>query len=303
MIHFQGASNICSGFLGAGVGGALLGITTINCVNGGKGRVSSFVAAFLVMIIMFGAYPLLNFIPLGVLVGMLFVVVYRTFKWFTITAIVAELLPQKLREKFKIQHSRIQLLELSTIIVVTVLTVVLNLLIASAVGILLAGMAFAYRNSNSLWVKSEVLDKGNKKVKVYMVEGPVFYATKKTFLKLFDIDNDPPFVHIDFDNDLFMDYTFIEALNKLCKKYKDSGREIKIKKLKKTAQMTVEKFHKFVNNIEFIEEKITLPGVPQFLQTPVIPPLGVVEEKNEENIIKEVVLNILRIFLINFLIN
>lgn len=240
------------------------------------------------MIIIFGAYPLLNYIPLGALVGMLFVVVYRTFKWFTLTAIIAELLPQKLREKFKIERSRVPLLELLAIVIVTVLTIVLNLLIASAVGILLAGMTFVYKNSNFLTIKSEILEKGEKKIKVYLVEGPVFYATKKSFLKLFDIDNDPPFVHIDFDNDLFMDYTFIEALNKLCKTYKDSGREIKIKKLKKTAQRTVEKFHKFVNNIEFIEEKINLLEVPNFIESPVIFPLGE-EQKNEQNINKEVI--------------
>lgn len=271
-----------AGFLGAGIGGAMLGISTINCVNGGKGRISSFVAAFLVMIIMFGAYPLLNFIPLGVLVGMLFVVVYRTFRWFTITAIVAEILPQRLREKLKIQHSRMDFLDLANIIVVTVLTVIFNLLIAAVTGIIIAGMIFAYKNSYALTVKSEILDKGNKKIKVYFVEGPVYYATKKSFFKFFDVENDPPYVHIDFDNDLFMDYTFVEALNKLCKKYKDSGKEIKIKKLMKTAQKTVEKFHKFVNNIEFIEEKINLPGVPNFLEPAPLAPLASMSKKIEE---------------------
>ena len=244
----------------------MLGISTISMVNGGKGRVSSFVAALLVMIVMFGAYPLLNYIPLGVLVGMLFVVAIRLFKWFTISAIVAELLPTKLREKLKIQNSRIELVDLSIIIIVTVITVVYNLVIASAIGIVIAALSYAYKNSNSLEVKSEIREKGHKLIKVYIVEGPVFYGSKKRFFKYFQIKDDPQYVQIDFDNDLYMDYTFIEALNKLCKKYKDSGREIKIKKLRRTAQQTVEKFQKFVNNIEFIEEKIELPGVPQFIE-------------------------------------
>ena len=265
-LPYLGVGSIFNGFLGVPISGGMLGISTINCVNGGKGRLSSFVAALLVMIIMFGAYPLLNYIPLGVLVGMLFVVVYRLFKWFTITAIIAEILPKRLREKFHIENSRIEILELMIICIVTVLTVVLNLLIASAVGILIAGMAFTYKNSFTMHVKSEIRDKGNKKVKVYTVEGPVYYATKKNFFQFFDVMNDPTHVQIDFDNDMFMDYTFIEALNKLCKKYKDSGREIKIKKLKRKAQKTVEKSHKFANNIEFISEKIELPGVPQFLE-------------------------------------
>lgn len=284
-----GVSNIFAGFLGASMSGAMLGISTISMVNGGKGRVSSFVAAFLVMIIMFGAYSLLNYIPLGVLVGMLFVVVFRTFKWFTLTAILAELLPTKLREKFNIQNSRIELIDLSIIIIVTVLTVIYNLVIAAACGIVISGMAYTYKNSFGLEVKSEIREKGNKKIKVYIVEGPVFYASKKNFFKYFNIQNDPIYVQIDFANDQYMDYTFIEALNKLCKKYKDSGREIKIKKLRRTAQKTVEKFQKFVNNIEFAEEKIDLPGVPQFIEAHNKVLNEIKEEKREDSQIKEVV--------------
>lgn len=258
-------------------------------MNGGKGRISSFTAAFLVMIIMFGAYPLLNFVPLGVLVGMLFIVVYRTFRWFTLTAIIAEIIPKKMRERFNIHTSRIERLDLLNIIIVTVLTVVVNLLIASAVGIVTSAVVFAYRNSSTLEVKSELRDTGSKKIKVYMVEGPVFYATKKTFLKSFDVHNDPAHVQIDFDHDLFMDYTFIEALNKLCKKYKDTGRDIKVKKLRRTAQKTVEKFHKFVNNIEFIEEKIDVPNVPDFINDDPASPLERIPEENPEEEVREVV--------------
>ena len=289
-LNFTGVSNIFAGFLGASMSGAMLGISTISMVNGGKGRVSSFVAAFLVMIIMFGAYSLLNYIPLGVLVGMLFVVVYRTFKWFTLTAILAEITPSKLREKLNIQNSRIEHIDLSIIVIVTVLTVIYNLVIAAACGIVISGMAYTYKNSFGLEVKSEIREKGNKKIKVYIVEGPVFYASKKNFFKYFNIQDDPIHVQIDFANDLYMDYTFIEALNKLCKKYKDSGREIKIKKLRRTAQKTVEKFQKFVNNIEFAEEKIDLPGVPQFIEAHNKVLNEIKEEKREDSQIREVLI-------------
>jgi len=248
----------------------MLGISTINMVNGGKGRVSSFVAALLVMIIMFGAYPLLNYIPLGVLVGMLFIVVIKTFKWFTITALIAEILPMNLRKKFKLHNTRMELLDLSVILIVTILTVVYNLVVSAAVGMIISGMAYVYKNSSVLDVKSEIRMRGNRTIKIYMVEGPVFYASKRKFFRYFKINDDPQVVQIDFDNDLFMDYTFIEALNKLCKKYKDSGREIKIKRLRRTAEQKVEKFQKFVNHIEFIEEKIELPGVPQFIESKVM---------------------------------
>ena len=233
----------------------MLGISTINFVNGGKGRVSSLTSALTVMIIIFGAYPLLNYIPLGVLVGILFVVVYKTFKWFTLTAIIAEILPTKLRLRWNLHKCRFEFVELVVIIVVTVLAIVLNLLMASIVGIIISGMAFAYNNSFTLKITSEIHEKQeNKTVKIYFVEGPAYYATKKSFLDYFDPKNDPNHVVIEFLNDVFMDYTFLEQLNKICKKYTELGKSVKIKKLKRKAELTVEKYSKFIKNIEFYEE-------------------------------------------------
>lgn len=164
-----GASNLISGFLGASGGGAMLGISTINCVNGGKGRISSFISALLVMIFIFGAYPLLNYIPIGVLIGMMLIVIYRLFKWWTLKAMIAALMPQKLRDKIGFKY-KINRVEISIIVIVTIMTVTINLLIACLSGIIISGMFYAYLSSLKIEVKSELITKGEKTIKIYYVD-------------------------------------------------------------------------------------------------------------------------------------
>lgn len=61
---------------------------------------------------------------------------------------------------------------LEWILIVTLLTVVNNLVVSSYCRMIITGMAFVYKNSNGL-------ERENKKMKVYIVEEPVFYASKK----------------------------------------------------------------------------------------------------------------------------
>ena len=50
-------------------GNAMIGLSTINVLNGGRGRMAPTVTALVVMASVMGAYPLLNFIPVAALAG------------------------------------------------------------------------------------------------------------------------------------------------------------------------------------------------------------------------------------------
>ena len=52
-----------------------------NCLNGGKGRLAPTVTALGVMLCTIVAYPVLDFIPIASLAGVMIVVVLHTFKW------------------------------------------------------------------------------------------------------------------------------------------------------------------------------------------------------------------------------
>jgi len=96
----MGVGNIISGFFGGMGGNAMIGLSTVNCLNGGKGRLGPSVTALGIMICVVGAYPVLNFIPVAALAGIMLVVVLHTFKWFSLTMIAAAFLPLSIRKKF-----------------------------------------------------------------------------------------------------------------------------------------------------------------------------------------------------------
>ena len=132
-------------------------------------------------------------------------------------------------------------------------------------GMLVASLVFAQKITRKLNITSRYLNsekKDGKVTKIYNISGPVFFGTKSEFIRNFTILSDPEFVHIHFEEDSFLDYSILEALNVLSKRYIDVGKKLKIKKLKQK-QKTVEKAKQLIKNIEFFgEEDIDLPELP-----------------------------------------
>ena len=262
-----GVGNIVCGLMGASGGDAMIGVTTVNCVGGGRGRLSSFIAALMTMIIIMGAYPLLNFIPLGALIGMMAIVVYRTFRWFTLKGFLACFMPMQLREKLGF-HNKMDRFDLAVIVIVSILTVISSLLTACLIGIAIAAIVFTTKISGKMKVSSRLVtvDRKNtgrpKTIKIYSVSGPVFFGTKLEFVRCFNVHEDPEQVQVHFEEDTYFDYTIIEALNVLSKRYKDINKKMKVQKLKES-QKLVEKAYNLVKNIEFtVGDEIPMDEVP-----------------------------------------
>lgn len=232
------------------------------------------------MILIFGAYPLLNYIPIGVLIGMMLIVIYRTFKWWTIPAIIAAGLPFSIRKKLGLNY-KINRVDTAVIIIVTVMTVTIDLLMACLSGIIISGLFYAYLVSKKVKVSTEEIikemeDGTKKKVKIYRVDGPLFYGTKLAVFSKFDIKNDPENVQLHFNEDQYMDFTFLEALSVFCKRYADANKKLKIKRLSETGKdhkknnnyfhlgkKIVDKADDLIQNIEWLrEEEVVLPQIP-----------------------------------------
>merc|ERR1719197_1224213 len=81
----------------------MIGLSTINVLNGGKGRMAPCVTAIVVMAASCGAYEVLNVIPVAALSGIMIVVVLHTFKWFSVPIILSSLMPQRLRKACKFE--------------------------------------------------------------------------------------------------------------------------------------------------------------------------------------------------------
>ena len=78
VVGAMGVGNILSGLLGGMGGNAMIGLSTIACLNGGRGRVAPVTTALGILLCVSCAYEVLNYIPMAALAGIMIVVVLHT---------------------------------------------------------------------------------------------------------------------------------------------------------------------------------------------------------------------------------
>ncbi len=207
----QGAANLVTGFFGGMGGCAMIGQSMINVKSGGRTRLSGISAAlFLLAFILVGS-PLIERIPLAALVGVMFMVVIGTFAW------------QSLRIMRKIP-----LIDAFVIILVTVVTVWHDLAIAVVVGVIVSALAYAWENAKRIRANTEITKDGTK---VYKIQGPLFFGSAGGFTELFDFENDPEQVIIDFYESRVADQSALQAIEDVAGKYSAKGKEARLRHL------------------------------------------------------------------------
>lgn len=207
----QGAANIVTGFFGGMGGCAMIGQSIINVSSGGRSRLSGIVAALgLISFILFGS-SLIEKVPMGALVGLMFMVCIGTFEW----------------GSFRILN-KIPKSDALIIFIVTSLTVVFDLAIAVGVGVVIAALVFAWDNALRIRARKFVDEKG---VKHYEIFGPLFFGSIAAFHEKFDPSGDPIEVIVDFKESRVVDHSALEALNLLTERYSKLNKTIRLKHL------------------------------------------------------------------------
>ena len=205
-----GTGNIACGFFGGMAGCAMIGQSIINYTSGGLGRLSSFTSAVGLIVLVVSLTDVLNVIPVGVLVGIMFMVSIGTFEWSSFSHI--KHMPKE---------------DVFVMLTVTIITVFADLATAVIIGVIISALVFAWKHAR-IWAKTSVEEDGTK---VYTLEGPLFFASATTFSDNFDIRNDPPKVVIDFKNARVLDFSGVEAIDNLVKKYEDAGKNLLLRHL------------------------------------------------------------------------
>jgi SulP family sulfate permease len=223
----QGVANVIAGCFGAQSGGSMIGQSMINISSGGRGRISSFVGGFtLLMIILFLA-PYIELIPIAALVGVMFMVVIGTFSW------------SSLRILNKIPAS-----DAFVLVLVSVATVFTNLALAVAIGIVVSALVFAWEKGKRIR-KDTIVDKdGNNH---YQLSGPLFFASVENFEQIFDPKSDTKEVYIDFSNSRVADHSAIRAINNLASKYRNCGKILHLTGLNKECRLLLRKADDFTD--------------------------------------------------------
>ena len=207
----QGVANTVTGFFGGMGGCAMIGQSMINVKSGGRTRVAGIAAAiFLLLFILVGS-PLIEQIPLAALVGVMFMVVIGTFAWNSLTIL-----------------RKVPLTDAFVILLVTVVTVYKDLAVAVVVGVIVSALAYAWNNARRIHAKKYDTPEG---ARVYQVQGPLFFGSSEGFAELFDVENDPSRVVVDFADSRVVDQSALQAIEAIASKYEAAGKRLELRHL------------------------------------------------------------------------
>ncbi len=212
-----GIGNTTSGLFGGMAGCAMIGQSVINFTSGGLGRLSSFTAAVLLIVLVVNFSFVIASIPVAVLVGIMFMVSIGTFEFSSIK---------------RIKH--MPKADAFVLIVVTLITVYYDLAVAVIAGIIISALVFAWEHAK---IHSHSRVENGKKV--YELEGPLFFGSVTSFNEQFDYQNDPDEVIIDFAKARVMDSSGSEAIDAITLKYKKAGKKLTLRHLSKDCKQTL----------------------------------------------------------------
>lgn len=212
-----GVGNATSGLFGGMAGCAMIGQSVINFTSGGLGRLSSFTAAVLLIILVVSFSDVIAAIPMAVLVGIMFMVSIGTFEFSSIKRITH--MPKA---------------DAFVLVVVTIITVFEDLAVAVIAGIIISALVFAWEHAK-IFAHTNIED--NKKV--YELDGPLFFGSVTSFNEQFNVEEDPEEVIIDFKKARVMDSSGAEAIDALTEKYKKAGKKLTLRYLSEDCKKTL----------------------------------------------------------------
>ena len=206
----QGIANIASGCLGGMAGCAMIGQSIINIKSGGRGRLSTFVAGFFLLIMVVFLSDIISIIPMAALVAVMIMVSIGTFDWGSI--------------------KRLKTLPLSTNIVmlstVAVTVYTHNLALGVITGVLFASLFFANKISHFMYCNISYNE--DKSSKTYQFIGQVFFNSADKFYETVDFKEVLDKVIIDISRAHFWDISAVYALDKAVIKLRREGADVEI---------------------------------------------------------------------------
>lgn len=208
----QGAANVLCGLFGGMGGCAMIGQSLINVNSGGRGRLSGATAALALLLFVVVLQPFILMIPMPALVGVMFMVVIGTFEWSTLHT-----------------WKKIPASDVMVMVLVAGYTVVFhNLAMAVLLGVIVQALVFAWQHATHLFADRQTNEFGSR---IYQLHGPLFFASATSFNALFDPENDPDDVVIDFYYSRVYDQSGLEAINKLAERYRSFNKRLHLRHL------------------------------------------------------------------------
>lgn len=220
----QGIANIGSGLMGGMAGCAMIGQSIINVKSGGRGRLSTFIAGALLLIMVVFVADYLSVVPMAALVAIMIMVSIGTFNWKSIP-------------EMRTNPKSATVVMLSTVII-TLWTH--NLAFGVLTGVVLAALFMAARLSQFMYVESSLDEATN--TRTYSVVGQVFFNSSDKFMGYFDFREAADKIVIDVHRAHFWDISAIYALDKVVMKLRREGADVEIVGLNEASETLVDKY-------------------------------------------------------------
>jgi SulP family sulfate permease len=218
----QGIANITCGLFGGMGGCAMIGQSLINVNSGGRGRASGITAALCLLLFVLFLAPWIEMIPMAALVGVMFMVVIGTFEWSTLKL-----------------WRRVPKTDVGVMILVAGYTVFMHdLATAVILGVVVSAVVFAWKHATHIFADVKHNEHGSK---IYQLHGPLFFASVRSFLDMFDAADDPDDVVIDFYYTRVYDQSGLEAINTVAERYGRLGKRLHLTHLSRECRVLLER--------------------------------------------------------------
>lgn len=203
----QGAANLICGMFGGMGGCAMIGQSLINVNSGGRGRLSGITAAVCLLMFVLFLAPWIEQIPMAALVGVMFMVVIGTFEWASLR-----------------MFQRMPWSDVFVMVLVAGYTVLMHDLASAVIlGVIVSALVFAWQHATHIGADSKYNEQGSR---IYQLHGPLFFASVSSFKEMFNVNEDPDDVVIDFYYSRVYDQSGLEAINWLAEKYQGQGKRL-----------------------------------------------------------------------------
>jgi len=124
------------------------------------------------------------------------------------------------------------------LVLVSAVTVFTDLAVAVVVGVIISALAFAWEHAKHINIRSYDDERGSR---VHELNGPLFFGSVKNFLELFNPEQDPDDVIIEFQNSRVADHSAIEAIDTLAERYIRAGKTLHLRHLNEECRRLLKK--------------------------------------------------------------
>lgn len=222
----QGVANLAAAAVGGMPGAGTMGPTLVNVTSGGRSRASGFIEGIFVVLALVALSPLIAWVPIGALAGILLVVAWRMFDW----------------HAFALLRHRDTVLDFAVIATVVVVAETVGLIPASAAGIGFAIVLFIRDQASSSVVRSrttlrttasktrraeadrDLLAQRGDDAEVVALQGNLFFGTTDQLFSELEPDlGRRRLVLLDMRRVQSLDYTGANLLRQIHARLEESG--------------------------------------------------------------------------------